>query len=95
MDSASTQIVRDGLVLPNLDPVARLRGLEDAHLRLTLNLVTAFRRARRRDPKLSPAVLGTLPAHSASGAEAPLAAGIVLVAPVSVVVAVSAMLISG
>jgi hypothetical protein len=62
---------------------------------LTVNLVKRFRRAGRRDPEVRLAVLGTLRAHSANGAEAPLAAGSVMFAAVSVVVAVSVTSVPG
>ena len=76
-------------------PAARPFLPEGPDSTLTVNLVKRFRRASRRDPELSLAVLGTLRAHSANGAEAPLAAGSVLFAAVSVVVAVSVTSASG
>lgn len=70
-------------------PAARAFLPDGPDSTLTVNQVKAFRRANRRDPEVGLAVLGTLRAHSANGAEAPLAAGSVLFAAVSVVVAVS------
>ncbi len=70
-------------------PAARPFLPEGPDSPLTVNLVKAFRRASRRDPDVSLAVLGILRAHSVNGAEAPLAAGSILFAAISLVVAVS------
>lgn len=76
-------------------PAARRYLPDGPEARLTADLVRRFRKHSRRDPELRLVVLGTLRAHSMNGAEAPLAAGSVLFAAVSVVVAVSVTSITG
>lgn len=61
----------------------------------TVALVRRFLKASRRNPELRLIVLGTLRAHSTNGAEAPLAAGSVLFAALSVIVAVTVTSIDG
>ena len=62
---------------------------------LTVDLVRRFQKDSRRHPELRLVVLGTLRAHSVNGAEAPLAAGSVLFAALSVVVAVLVTALTG